>query len=249
MITKEQVIKVFDKWEFSGLTPPVNRDKKENELVEEFLERFSLMDEAALSFVANRIAGSSAWPTFGVIEQLAKDYEASHKDYVTIDYYKQLTQSAYGENESFEQFVERVAEKCFPGKGQAWRERFAFQLHFYGVCVHACENCQGVCPHNGHRYKLRIKKGSCVPVPWASLELCEKYKQSIDREGHKRKRPAEVSSDEEVLGVVNLAADIEPPQEAFNVYSHEIAYVPKAKSKPKQAEVTTLEGFEVTDNG
>lgn len=108
--------------------------------------------------------------------------------YITIDYFRELKRNAYGENESFDSFVERIAEKYFPGRGPEWRMRYSFSLHFYGLCVAACENCRGICPHHGHKYHLRIKQGSSVPIPWASLDICDKYKESIDRQGRRHTR-------------------------------------------------------------
>lgn len=95
---------------------------------------------------------------------------------VQIDYFKEMSKRAYRENERFDAFVERMAEQYFPGRSKEWMQRYAFSIRFYGICVEACKNCTGECAHHGHQYHLRIKKGSSCPVPWASAEVCEKYK-------------------------------------------------------------------------
>lgn len=117
-----------------------------------------------------------------------------NNEYRYIDYFKELTKKAYGENESFEDFVQRIAEQYFPGKGKEWAAHYSFQIHFYGICIAACKDCQGECPHHGHQYYLRLKRGSSVPVPWASMEICPKYKVSVERDGSKRRNFVKNSS-------------------------------------------------------
>ena len=97
------------------------------------------------------------------------------EQYVRIDYFKELTKRAYQENEGFDEFVQRIAERYFPGRGAEWVKHYAFIIHFYGLCVAACQHCDGSCPHHGHRYHLRIKRGTSIPVPYASEEPCPRY--------------------------------------------------------------------------
>ena len=183
MITSDQVYQALQRWENAGLIPPVSITKAPTRVVEAFMERFRFMEEKTLDYVTSKVIMGSTWPTYGVIEQLAREYQESNSTYVYIDYFKELRKKAYGENETFDEFVQRVAEKYFPGRGEKWRKCFAFTLHYYGICCNTCAHCDGNCPHNGHQYHLRIKKGTANPVPWASLELCEKFKVSVDAEG------------------------------------------------------------------
>lgn len=138
-------------------------------------------------------------------------------DYVQLDYFKELANKAYQENESFDAFVERMAEQYFPGRSKEWMQRYAFSIRFYGICVEACKNCTGECAHHGHQYHLRIKKGSSCPVPWASAEVCEKYK-------HKPvvKEPEEVAS---------FSDDIPEMDEMFSSYN---PFSNDNRAKPKK---------------
>ena len=192
MITRQQVKAVMQRWECAGLVPPAGLHSAPERIVESFIERFPYMDELALEYISAKVILGEEWPKFAVIEQLAKEYEGKNNQYVKIDYFKELRQKALGEEESYAEFVERIAERYFPGRGKEWQERYSFTLYFYGVCCEACKNCSGVCPRNGHRYYLRMKRGTSCPVPWGSLELCEKYKASVDRAGRVSRRPRSV---------------------------------------------------------
>ena len=189
MITSAQVCRMFDKWEYSGLKPPIEKISEGSKLVTTFVERFRFMDEATLEHISVRILSGNVWPTFGVIEQMARDFQESNRTYEYIDYFKELSKKAYLQDESFEGFIQRVAEQHFPGRGKEWVEKYGFQIHFYGICVAACKGCEGVCPHHGHQYHLRIKRGTDVPIPWASMDVCDKYKYVVDGEGNRRGRP------------------------------------------------------------
>lgn len=229
MLNRDLVKKVFDKWEMGGLRPPIAAPSKSSKLIDEFLSRFRFMDEKAFLYVGNRVALGYAWPTFAVIEQLAKEYQDSHCDYVYIDFFKELKNKAYHKGESFDDFIKRIAEQRFPGKSEEWLRKYAFSIHFYGICVSACKDCNGVCPHNGHQYNLRLRKGSDVPIPWASADICEHYKESIDRDGRRHKR-AEPSADDAWEGPPDWE---EPaPEEAVEF-----------KPKKKQAEQNIFEGL------
>ena len=138
-------------------------------------------------------------------------------DYVQLDYFKELANKAYQENESFDAFVERMAEQYFPGRSKEWMQRYAFSIRFYGICVEACKNCTGECAHHGHQYHLRIKKGSSCPVPWASAEVCEKYK-------HKTKPISEAEIFDEAVVPEN-----EPALPSFDPFS-----VDNVRVKPKK---------------
>lgn len=229
MITTAQVCKMFDKWEYSGLKPPIAKISETSRLVATFIERFKFMDEATLEYVSLRICSGNVWPTFGVVEQLAKEYQESNKAYVYVDYFKELSKKAYLENESFESFIQRMAERYFPGRGMEWIAKNAFQLHFYGICVAACKDCKGVCPHHGHQYHLRIKRGSEVAIPWASMDICDKYQYIVDEEGNKKARPESCHKDNFEAAATENMPDIMPPELGFDPFSVENIAQPKAE--------------------
>lgn len=183
MLTAGQIKLVLNKWETAGLVPPMSIAKDTDRLVQSFLERFYWMDSGALQYVGRRLMSSNTWPNFRLIEETAREYQEHNGQYTYIDYYKELKKKAYKEAEDFDSFIQRIAETYFPGKAKEWCLKHAFTLHFYGVRIAACRDCQGICPYNGHQYHLRIKKGTDTPVPWANLELCPKYTHSIDRNG------------------------------------------------------------------
>ena len=185
MITREQVRDVVQQWEMAGLKPPTDGVFKAARMVEDFMARFYMLDEPTLAYVAKKLALGHTWPTFGLIEQVAKEYRELHSQYVYIDYLKELRKKAYGEQESFENFVQRIGEQYFPGQGKEWCMKHAFILNFYGIRIAACKECDGNCPQQGHRYLIRLKKGSDVPVPYLSMEICPSFKQAVDRQGRK----------------------------------------------------------------
>lgn len=176
------------------------------------------------------------------------------RSYITIDYYRDLKQKAYNENESFDDFVERIAEKYFPGRGEEWRKRYAFSLHFYGLCVAACQDCQGVCPHHGHRYSLRIKAGSAVPIPYASLELCPKFKAGIDRQGrtYKRQELVEPEPEAEDFSFPEFEPQLEQSH-PWSSFSHGSEVQPKSPAAAEQdlpiAQQQDLFALEAEDEG
>ena len=139
-------------------------------------------------------------------------------DYVQIDYFKELAKKAYHENESFDAFVERMAEQYFPGRSKEWMQRYAFSIRFYGICVEACKNCTGECAHHGHQYHLRIKKGSSCPVPWASAEVCERY----------RHKPV-VKEPEEASSFSDDVPEMDEMFSAYNPFSNEYRAKPKKR--------------------
>lgn len=236
MITTAQVCKMFDKWEYSGLKPPIAKISESSRLVAAFMERFKFMDEPTLEYISVRICGGNVWPTFGVIEQLAKEYQESNKAYVYIDYFKELAKKAYLKDETFDGFIKRVAEQYFHNRGQEWISKNAFQLHFYGICVAACKDCKGVCPHHGHQYHLRIKRGSDVAIPWASMDICDKYKYIVDETGSKKARPEKYQQDNFEAVAIEKLPDIEPPELGFDPFSVENIAQPKTDSKTKAEE-------------
>lgn len=236
MITTAQVCKMFDKWEYSGLKPPIAKISESSRLVTTFIERFKFMDEATLEYVSVKICSGNVWPTFGVVEQLAKEFQESNKAYVYIDYFKELAKKAYLENESFEGFIQRIAERYFPGRSLEWIAKNAFQLHFYGICVAACKDCKGVCPHHGHQYHLRIKRGSEVAIPWASMDICDKYQYIVDEEGNKKARPENCKQNNFEANAAENMPDIEAPELGFDPFSVENIVQPKAENKAKLEE-------------
>jgi len=184
MITTEQVKAAMQRWECAGLVPTAAPQK----LVEGFIERFSYMDEATLEYVTAKVILGDSWPRFNVVEQLAQEFESKNARFLHIDYFKEMRLKAFGEKEGFQEFIQRIAEKYFPGRGQEWLDKYSFTLYYYGVVCAACSKCEGKCPRNGHRLHLRIKRGSSCPVPWGSLELCEKFKASVDGTGRVRRK-------------------------------------------------------------
>lgn len=192
MITTELVKATMQRWECAGLMPPVSLLKAPKMMVESFLERFAYMDEPTLEYVTAKVILGEEWPKYSTVEQLAKEYASTNHSFIQIDYFKQLRLRAFGEKETFQEFVERIAEKYFPGKAKEWIHKYSFTLMYYGVSCKACENCQGKCGYNGHRLELRIKRGSSCPVPWRSLELCEKFKASVDGRGRSKARPRSI---------------------------------------------------------
>ena len=148
-------------------------------------------------------------------------------NYVQLDYFKELANKTYQENESFDAFVERMAEQYFPGRSKEWMQRYAFSIRFYGICVEACKSCTGECAHHGHQYHLRIKKGSSCPVPWASAEVCEKYKHKASA----ATAAATVSDplDEDVI------PDMDEMFSAYNPFSNEHRSRPKKKKYEQQS--------------
>lgn len=235
MITAAQVCKMFDKWEYSGLKPPIAKISESSRLVAAFMERFKFMDESTLEYISIRICGGNVWPTFGVVEQLAKEYQESNKAYVYIDYFKELSKKAYLKDETFDGFIKRVAEQYFPNRGQEWIAKNAFQLHFYGICVAACKDCNGVCPHHGHQYHLRIKRGSEIAIPWASMDICDKYQYVVDEAGNKKARPEKYQQDKFEPAAAENMPELEVPELGFDPFSVEnAAYEVKKKDKYEQ---------------
>ena len=151
-------------------------------------------------------------------------------DYIQLDYFKELASKAYRENESFDAFVERMAEQYFPGRSKEWMQRYAFSIRFYGICVEACKNCTGECAHHGHQYHLRIKKGSSCPVPWASAEVCEKYKHKASAATSGSDTVAADPLDEDVI------PDMDEMFNAYNPFSNEH----RSKSKKRKYEQQSL---------
>ena len=145
-------------------------------------------------------------------------------DYVQLDYFKELANKAYKENESFDAFVERMAEQYFPGRSKEWMQRYAFSIRFYGICVEACKNCTGECAHHGHQYHLRIKKGSSCPVPWASAEICEKYKHKVV-----------AKEQEETQSFSDEVPEMDEMFNAYNPFSNEHRSKPKKKKYEQQS--------------
>lgn len=217
MITKEMVANTLERWINAGIIMPRWTGNKLGKMQDEFLERFRNMDEDTLKYVTEKLCLCTVWPTFGVIARVAQEYKEEQNNYIYIDYYRELELKAYNKEEDFDEFVARIAEKYFPGRGEEWRRRHAFTLNFYGVQMQACKNCDGKCPRNGHQYYLRMKKGTSDLVPWASLDICPKYMQAEKDKGEtcKQQRNDDCPLTEEDF----LVLSEEPEPEQFNGFT------------------------------
>jgi len=253
MITVDKVRAAMQRWECAGLVPP----QKPEMLIRSFMERFSYMDEPTLAYISDKVVLGDSWPQFQTVKQLAKEFEDKNTQYCHIDYFKQQRLKAFGEKESFEEFLTRIAEEYFPGRGEEWREKYAFSLYYYGVCCRGCAQCEGVCPHNGHRIQLRLKRGTDCPVPWGSLELCEKYHMGVDAQGRKRPRASTVK--EQATAREEALAGAEAAECSFEDAASE-AYSEAAKAtqqeqrrrssrKPEQLEMFNADGGVIDGEG
>lgn len=218
MITKEMVAQTLECWINAGIILPRWSSNKLGKMQDEFFNRFRNMDEDTLKYVTEKLSLCTVWPTFGVIERVAQEYKEVQNKYIYIDYYRELELKAYNKEESFDEFVVRIAEKYFPGRGEEWRRRHAFTLNFYGVQMQACKNCDGKCPRKGHQFYLRMQKGTSDLVPWASLDICPKYMQAEKEKGETYKQQR--FQEECVLTEDDFFAPNEEPEpEQFNGFS------------------------------
>ena len=118
--------------------------------------------------------------------------------------------------ETVEQFLQRLAQQYAPEAPKQWCEENAFVLHFYGSRVERCRSCEGSCPYYGHRYLLRMKKGSNTVEPWCSLDTCSRFQQSQDKQ---YRPPAKDASWEDCMVGYEEEAEPESPCLQQNLFA------------------------------
>ena len=127
---------------------------------------------------------------------------------IYIDYFLEQNTNTFSEA-AFAAFIQSKAAALFAECGQDWREHNQLSLAFYAKRCRECSNCNGICPHYGHQYHLRLAKGSISFVPYASRELCSKYLRSED--GTPRPQPRKAPRTEWTVVADAEAQGDEPP--------------------------------------
>lgn len=174
MITREQVLRTFGKWRGAGLRPPVDDAAKAEQMISDFQRNYDFLTAEQLELLGDKLSHSPVWPTYFVLNQALHELEVEQQQPVEEDPLAILEEQAYGDQD-LEGFVLETARSYFPQQDEEWCQRYALELHWYGLVAYACKTCKGSCPFAGHQLHLRLNdKGE--PYRVGSWRRCERYK-------------------------------------------------------------------------